>query len=64
METEGELNAKIMAITMLIQRKYSELSKFLDEMPVTIPNENNPKININILKEYYQSLQNILKQYT
>ena len=64
METEQELSAKILAIAMQIQEKHPELSKFLEEMPITIPNESSPEINIKILKEYYESLQNILKKYT
>ena len=42
--------------------KNSELSKFLDEMPVTIPDEENSEINIKILQKYYESLNNILKK--
>ena len=64
METEKELNAKILAKTMEIQEKHPELSKFLNEMPVSIPNENNPETNIKILKDYYDSLNLILKGYT
>ena len=63
METEKELNAKIMAITMLIHEQHPELSKFLEEMPETIPNENNPEINVKNLKEYYLSLTNLLNKY-
>jgi PHD/YefM family antitoxin component YafN of YafNO toxin-antitoxin module len=63
METEKELNAKIMAITILIKEKHPELANFLDEMPITIPNENNPEINIKMLKEYYESLRDTLKKY-
>ena len=37
METERELNAKIIAIAMQIQEKHPELSIFLNEMPITIP---------------------------
>jgi hypothetical protein len=62
METEKELNAKILAITMQIREKHPELSKFLEEMPVTIPDESKPEINNKVLKEYYESLQNILKK--
>jgi hypothetical protein len=61
METEKELNAKIMAITMQINEKHPELSKFLAEMPVTIPNENNPEVGIKSLKEYYESLNKLIK---
>jgi hypothetical protein len=61
METEHELNQKIISVTMLIQELHPELSKYLNEMPVTIPNEEHPHINIEILKEYYDSLLQILK---
>jgi hypothetical protein len=64
METEKELNAKILALTMQIQEKHPELSKFLEEMPVTIPDESDPEINIKILKDYYESLNNLLKKST
>lgn len=64
METEKELNAKILAKTIEIQEKHPELSEFLNEMPVSIPNENNPETNIKILKDYYDSLNLILKGYT
>jgi hypothetical protein len=64
METEKELNARILALTMQIQEKHPELSKFLEEMPVTIPDENNPEINTKILKDYYESLNNLLKKST
>lgn len=64
METETELNRKIMELTMKIWDKHSELSKFLTEMPITIPNEKHPKINIEILKGYYESLENIVKHFS
>jgi len=64
METEKEINAKILAITMQIQTKHPELSKLLEEMPVTIPNESNPEINRKVLSDYYESLKSILRQYS
>ena len=63
METESEWNEKIMAMTMKIQRENPELSKFLGEMPVTIPNENNPEVNAAVLKDYYESLRDLLLKY-
>ncbi len=63
MQTETELNAKILAITTQIREKHPELSKQLDEMQITIPNESNQDINIKILTEYLDSLNNILKKY-
>lgn len=63
MQSEKDLNAKILEITMLIQSKYPELSKYLSEMPATIPIENNPKINAENLQKYYNSLDQLLKKY-
>lgn len=64
MKTEQELNAKIISLTLKIQEEHPELSKFLEEMPVTIPNDSNPEINKKILKEYIESLKNLLKKST
>jgi len=63
METEKEINAIILAITMEIQAKHPELSELLGEMPVTNPTESNPEINRKILTDYYDSLKSILKKY-
>ena len=63
METEKELNAKILAKTAEILEKHPELSEFLNEMAITIPDENDPEINIKILKDYYDSLDKMLKDY-
>ena len=56
-------NLEILKITMTIQEKYPELSKYLDEMPVTIPNENDPEINNMNLKAYNDSLISLLHNY-
>lgn len=63
METEKELNAKILAKTAEILEKHPELSEFLNELQITLPNENDPEINVKILKDYYDSLHKILKDY-
>ncbi len=63
METENELNAKIMAKTLEIQENHPELFEFLNEMPITIPDVNKPEINIKILSDYYNSLCNVLKEH-
>jgi len=51
-----------MDITLKIQETHPELSNFLNEMPVTIPDEKKPHITISILKDYYDSLCNLLKK--
>ncbi len=63
METESDLNAQILKITMIIKDKYPELSKYLEEMSVTIPDEKNPEITLANLKSYYDSLKLMLNNY-
>ncbi len=63
METEKSLNAKILKITMTIKSEYPELSKYLEEMNETIPDENNPDVTIMKLQEYYDSLNSMLNSY-
>lgn len=62
-KTETELNEAILKITMKIRDNYPELSKFLAEMPITIPYESNPEINTSILQNYYNSLVSIIVEY-
>jgi hypothetical protein len=63
MKTEKELNTAILDITMKIKEKFPELSKYITEMPVTIPNIENPEINRKALQDYYNSLRIVLKDY-
>ncbi len=63
MKTEKQLNSEILEITMKIQDQFPELSKYIAEMPITIPNASSPEINIKSLQEYYESLVIILKDY-
>lgn len=64
MKTEKQLNADILEMTMEIQEQFPELSKYIAEMPVTIPNTATPEITTKILQEYYDSLVILLKDYT
>lgn len=63
MKTEKMLNDDILKITMDIQNQYPELSKYLEEMPVTIPTEKKPEITAANLQSYYDSLQSVLTKY-
>jgi hypothetical protein len=62
-QKEKNLNSKILKITMRIQDHYPELSQYLEEMPVTVPSENNPEITLNQLQSYYESLISLLNKY-
>ncbi len=57
------LNAEILAITLKIKKEHVELSKFIEEMPVTIPTENNPEITVKNLTSYLESLTTMLQKY-
>ena len=63
MKSEAELNENIIKITTTIRSEFPELMKYLNEMPVTIPIEQSPEINTKILKEYYDSLLELLRKY-
>ena len=63
MKTEDELNNEILETTINIQENYPELSKFADEMTITIPSEKNPEITTKALKEYNDSLLGIATEY-
>ena len=62
-KTEKELNSDILNITMLIQEKYPELSKYIGEMPMTMSESTDPKEIITNLQNYYHSLNSLLTNY-
>ena len=64
METVKKLNESILKTTMMINEKYPELAKYITEMPVTNPDEDDPEITTKNLKEYLDSLDNLLKKYS
>lgn len=63
MKTENEINKNIIETTMAINEKFPELSKYIVDMPVTIPNINEPEINEKNLKDYQSSLDVLLNKY-
>jgi hypothetical protein len=48
-DAENELNEKILKITMRIKEQYPELSKYLNEMPITIPDEKDPEVYATVI---------------
>lgn len=63
METETEINAKIMKLTMVIQENYPELSKYINEMPITIPVDATPEVTIKGLQKYHDTLLTWFRNY-
>lgn len=64
METKNEINKDIINATLGIQTDFPELSKYINEMPVTIPNLSNPEITTNNLKDYNDSLNVLVTKYS
>lgn len=58
-----EINQKILEIKNEIFTNYPELTKFLNEMPVTTTDVDLNNISIKDLKEYYNSLKAMVKKY-
>lgn len=63
MKTELELNEKIVELTNSIRKNHPELMKFLEEMPITVPYQENPSVTIKALSDYYDSLVKLVKGY-
>ncbi len=63
MKTVNEISTDIIKTTMEIQQNFPELSKYISEMPVTIPDVANPEINADNLKEYSESLNALVTKY-
>lgn len=52
-----------MKISMIINEKHPELSKYIEEMTVTIPDEKSPVITVGNLQMYCDSLNSLLNKY-
>lgn len=63
MKTEKELNSDILKLIMVINEKHPELSKYINEMQVTLPDRAMPEINVKHLQNYYDSLNDLLNKY-
>jgi hypothetical protein len=63
MESEKTLTERIMAITNEINKRYPELTKYITEMPETNPDIEDPEINKKILREYHESLLQLIQKY-
>ncbi len=63
MKTELELNEMILTISNRIRGNYPELLEFLNEMPITVPYQENPEITVKTLTSHYDSLVILLENY-
>ncbi len=63
METKDKLLAEISELTLKIENEYPELYVFLDEMPNTLPHEDEPDLDIEALQEYRESLKELIENH-
>jgi pimeloyl-ACP methyl ester carboxylesterase len=63
MQTEKTLNELILNIKNCISENYPELVEYLDEMPITLPDQKHPDLNVITLTSYYNSLVNLVENY-
>mgnify|MGYP003637920119 CR=1 FL=1 len=54
---------EISELTSDIETNYPELYRSLDENPLTIPAKNHPQVNKDDLKEYLESLKELIKHH-
>ena len=65
MELSRNILSEITQIIRDIEDNYPELQKYLDERPMTLPDENNPnaKMDDKVLNEYLISLKEMVSKY-
>lgn len=63
MTNSSSILNKITQLTSNIETNYPELYRFLDENPLTLPNESHPNLDQNTLRSYLDSLKQLLKHH-
>jgi len=64
MQHQDDLSEKIFIATMKIQEEFPELMKYLDEIPRNLQSNTEKGVSHNSLKDYLDSLNNLLKTYS
>ena len=64
MKNKHKLLLEITKIVTNIATNYPELYRNLDENPITLTESNHPQINEKALKDYLESLKQLLKHHT
>ncbi|MEO9804956.1 MAG: hypothetical protein ABJF04_16990 [Reichenbachiella sp.] len=58
-----ELKQEINSLTLKMKQEYPELYAYLDENPITLPNNQNPDLGVSTYSEYLDSLKQLLKRH-
>lgn len=59
----NKIMTEITQLTANIESNYPELYRFLDENPITIPSEIDPKVDLAAYQDYLESLKQLLKRH-
>ncbi len=62
-KTDIEWTQDIIRIIAKIRDEYPELSKYVEDMPVSLNQNNAPDKSPNNMQEYYESLEMLIKNY-
>ena len=63
MEKMHKLFREITLLTTNIEVNYPELYRFLGENPLTIPADDHPDINVEVMQNYLESLKELLSHH-
>jgi hypothetical protein len=63
MEKIHKLFREITLLTTNIEVNYPELYQFLGEDPITIPSNDHPYIDVEVMQDYLESLKELLARY-
>ncbi|WP_299215394.1 hypothetical protein [uncultured Aquimarina sp.] len=63
MSTPEYLIIQINELTTLIETRYPELYKFLEEQPLTLPTNDTKEMDEKLLSDYLESLNQLLKHH-
>ncbi len=63
MKTKKEILEAISQLTFEIETHYPELYRFMDESPETIPSQEHPNLDTSVLRNYWEGLKRMLKEY-
>ena len=60
---EKEIIEAIAKLNIEIRDKYPEMAKYLNEMSITNPDIEHPRINVELLNDYYETLKMMIDKY-
>lgn len=64
MDYQDDLTQQILIKTEIIQKEFPELMKYLEEIPGNIQFKTEKNVNQKALKDYLDSLNNLIETYT